>query len=218
MRFFKLLINKDMYDDENKKRGLTLVETLVAISILTIAVVGPLGIIAQALHTSYYIRDQMTAYYLAQEAIEYVRNIRDDQSIAITKSFLDNPDTPVDSTAWFNNVLFIDGNNNKPQISPYIGNIYSYSLVKSSTYGTYSFVDYNTPDYMKVKDGIYGTDALDGVPSQFKREIYFQRTNNTPGSDQAFVMVVNVYWKNGSTPAKLTLKEYFTNWASKTGL
>ena len=222
MRFFKLLINNTRRSGaEARKQGLTLVETLVAISILTIAVVGPLGIIAQALHTSYYTRDQMTAYYLAQEAIEYVRNIRDNQSIVITRDFLASPDTQISTDAWWAGVVSVSPSSGVPQITPYNTpdvNAYKYSLVRNDTTGAYSFVNYISVDYMKAKNGIFGTDATDGVPSQFQREIYFKRTTNTINDNQDFVMIVNVYWKNGSTPAKLTLKEYFTNWASKTGL
>lgn len=57
--------------------GFTLIETLVAISILLIAVAGPMVVVSQALTTSYYARDQITAFYLAQDAIEYIRNTKD---------------------------------------------------------------------------------------------------------------------------------------------
>lgn len=57
--------------------GFTLIETLVAISILLIAVAGPMVVVSQALTTSYYARDQITAFYLAQDAIEYIRNVKD---------------------------------------------------------------------------------------------------------------------------------------------
>jgi type II secretory pathway pseudopilin PulG len=55
----------------------TLIETLVAISILIMALVGPLSIAEQSLRSAYYSRDQVTAFYLAQEGIEYVRGVRD---------------------------------------------------------------------------------------------------------------------------------------------
>lgn len=60
-----------------RSRGFTLVETLVAISLLTLAIVAPITLTAQSLTTSYYARDQITAYYLAQEGIEVVRSVRD---------------------------------------------------------------------------------------------------------------------------------------------
>lgn len=58
-------------------KGFTLIETLVAISVLVMALVGPLTIAEQSLRSAYYSRDQITAFYLAQEGIEYVRAIRD---------------------------------------------------------------------------------------------------------------------------------------------
>jgi prepilin-type N-terminal cleavage/methylation domain-containing protein len=59
------------------RRGFTLVETMVAILILTIAITVVSSVTQSNLRTSYVSRDQMTAYFLAQEAMEYVRNIRD---------------------------------------------------------------------------------------------------------------------------------------------
>lgn len=61
----------------HKERGFTLIETLVAISVLTIAVVAPMTLTSQALSAAMYARDQITAFHLAQEAIEGVRSIRD---------------------------------------------------------------------------------------------------------------------------------------------
>lgn len=57
--------------------GFTLVETLVAISILLIAVVGPMSAISRSLMQMSIARDQMIAINLAQEGIEAVRQKRD---------------------------------------------------------------------------------------------------------------------------------------------
>ena len=58
-------------------RGFTLIETLVAISLLTVAIVVPMSLVTKSLSTAYYARDQVTAFHLAQEAIETVRHVRD---------------------------------------------------------------------------------------------------------------------------------------------
>lgn len=68
---------KQQKSARRQEGGFTILETLVAISILILAITAPLAIIAQALRSSYYARDQVTAYYLAQEAIEFLRNTRD---------------------------------------------------------------------------------------------------------------------------------------------
>ncbi|MDD4989024.1 MAG: prepilin-type N-terminal cleavage/methylation domain-containing protein [Candidatus Pacebacteria bacterium] len=72
-------------------RGFTLIETLVAISILMIAVIIPLSIVAGALQSSYYARDQITAAYLAQDAIEYIRSLRDGNAISISNGTSPSP-------------------------------------------------------------------------------------------------------------------------------
>ncbi|MFZ2887015.1 MAG: prepilin-type N-terminal cleavage/methylation domain-containing protein [Minisyncoccia bacterium] len=58
-------------------RGMTLVETLVAVSILSVAIVAPMTLTMQSLSAAYYARDQVIASNLAQEAIEAVRAVRD---------------------------------------------------------------------------------------------------------------------------------------------
>jgi prepilin-type N-terminal cleavage/methylation domain-containing protein len=65
----------------NKTEGFTLVESMVAISILSLAVTAPLLIAQKGIGSAIYSRDQITAFYLAQEAIEYVRNVRDTNRI-----------------------------------------------------------------------------------------------------------------------------------------
>jgi len=75
--------------------GFSLVEVLVAISILLIATVGPMTIAAQALKSAQYSREQNTAFFLAQEGIEAVILLRNEAGIAHTR----NP-ASVSSSAW----------------------------------------------------------------------------------------------------------------------
>lgn len=70
----------------SKEKGFTLIETFVAITILTIAIVAPMSLVARSLSISYYVRDEITASYLAQEGIEVVRNVRDSNLIDYLKN------------------------------------------------------------------------------------------------------------------------------------
>lgn len=65
------------------RRGMTLIETLVAISILAVAIVAPMSLTMQSLSSAYYARDQVIAFNLAQEAIESVRSVRDGNILRI---------------------------------------------------------------------------------------------------------------------------------------
>lgn len=68
------------------RKGFTLVETMVAISLLMIAIVPPMLLTVQSLSAAYYSRDQITAFYLAQEGLEEVHQIRDGQILLIAES------------------------------------------------------------------------------------------------------------------------------------
>jgi prepilin-type N-terminal cleavage/methylation domain-containing protein len=57
--------------------GFTLIETLVAVTLLVVAISGPMSLASQSLSAAFYARDQMTAFHLAQEAVEAVRSVRD---------------------------------------------------------------------------------------------------------------------------------------------
>lgn len=62
--------------------GFTLIETLVAIVILTTAIAGPLTIAAKSFMAATVVKDQITAFYLAQDAVEYIRFKRDTNRLA----------------------------------------------------------------------------------------------------------------------------------------
>ena len=64
-----------------KTRGFSLIEVLVAVSVLIISVTGTLSIIAREVSSAAIAKDQVVAFYLAQEALEYVRGVRDNNAI-----------------------------------------------------------------------------------------------------------------------------------------
>lgn len=63
------------------RQGFTLIETLVAVMILATAVGGPLSIAGRALNNSLVAKDQIIAFFLAQDAIEYVHFVRDTNTL-----------------------------------------------------------------------------------------------------------------------------------------
>ena len=64
-------------DTTKLNKGFTLVESLVAIAILLVAVVGPMSVIGGSLSQISTARDQAIAINLAQEGIEIARQRRD---------------------------------------------------------------------------------------------------------------------------------------------
>lgn len=82
-------------------RGFTLIETLVAVSVLLLSLAGPLTLAVQSLNSAYYARDQITAFYLAQEAVEYVRATRD-QNYLSGEAWLSGLDDCLDASCTVN--------------------------------------------------------------------------------------------------------------------
>ena len=70
-----------------KNKGFTMVETLVAVAILMISIAGPLTIAQKGLTAAIYARDQVIASFLAQDAMEFLKNVRDN-NIILGSSFL----------------------------------------------------------------------------------------------------------------------------------
>ncbi|MBI4155889.1 MAG: type II secretion system protein [Candidatus Zambryskibacteria bacterium] len=62
-------------------RGFTLVETLVAISILTMSIAATFTAVQSGIQSSTIAKDQVTAFWLAQEGMEFIRNIRDENAL-----------------------------------------------------------------------------------------------------------------------------------------
>ncbi len=80
---------------QQKNKGFTLIETLVAISILLLSISAPLTIASKGLSSSYFARDQIIAFYLAQDAVEYIRNTRDNNFLS--------------GSGWLNGFPDVDG-------------------------------------------------------------------------------------------------------------
>jgi hypothetical protein len=58
-------------------KGFTLMETIVAIFVITAGIIGVLALVTQTISSAIFSKDKLIAAYLGQEGIELVRNIRD---------------------------------------------------------------------------------------------------------------------------------------------
>lgn len=77
--------------------GFSLVETLVAITILLIVVVGPMTIISSATSSTNFSSEQVVANFLAQEGAELAQKARDD---LLLPQFLPMATPPPADAAW----------------------------------------------------------------------------------------------------------------------
>lgn len=71
-----------MEKNSAKNKGFTILELIVAIFVMTTGIIGAYIAVQAPLHYTGFYNTQLTAYYLAQEGVEIVRNIRDTNWVA----------------------------------------------------------------------------------------------------------------------------------------
>jgi prepilin-type N-terminal cleavage/methylation domain-containing protein len=73
---------KKLIHNSKANKGFTLIEALIAITILTFAITATFTAAQSGLSSAAESRDQIASFFLAQEAVEFVRNKRDTNSLA----------------------------------------------------------------------------------------------------------------------------------------
>ena len=68
-------------NNQQHNKAFTVVETLVAVSILSISILASFTAVQGGLQSSTTARDNITAFYLAQEAMEHIKNVRDENAL-----------------------------------------------------------------------------------------------------------------------------------------
>lgn len=89
------------------KKGFTLVEALVALSILIVGIISGFILVTKALYNVTIIQDRLTASFLAQEGIELVRQIRDTNYLKKLKGETNNWD---DGLNTGDNIVIVNTN------------------------------------------------------------------------------------------------------------
>lgn len=108
-----IIFNKRNLKRPNKK-GFTLLEVLMAIFILTVAVGASYILIQKTFLASALTQSKLIAYYIAQEGIENIRNIRDTNWL---NGAAWNEGIPGQQTE---NIYFMDGSESKFERTTYV--------------------------------------------------------------------------------------------------
>lgn len=186
---------------KNTQSGFTIIETLVAIFILLISITGPLSFAQSGLRASFVARDQVVAFYLAQDAIETVKNIRDNNSLNGDEWLADLEAAGCVSTN-------AGGQLNKPcEIQTVFENGPTKTLdtCPGGSPGVCDPMRYDTDDkeYRLSDDMSTGT-----VPSKFSRTIYIHKL-----TDNEVQIIVYVSWDTiFFADRRIIVQENIYNW------
>ena len=178
----------------NFKKGFTLLEALVAVSILMVAVVAPMTIAQKGLSSATYSKSQMIASYLAQDAIEYIKNVRD--QVSIRNSF--EWDKLWDSNESPNLFICLAPNPSDPGCEIDTNSGGGVGLVRSYTDGV----------LYKDADGFYGLDSVGTDKTIFTRKINITLNDDdldANGNEYEALVTVTVGWTGGNSVEVKTL-------------
>lgn len=183
----------------NPKSGFTLLETLVAILILMLAVAGPLTIAQKGLAAAQVAKNQTVAYYLAQDAMEYVRFVRDSNKLAGSPWLAGLDTTPNSHT---------NAGASGGQCVSAAGDSACYVDSRQDTTTYCGGATCTSRMYYNDSGGWFSNDTND-TPSIFTRTVVIKDISSTEAQ-----VSVTVSWTRpgGGTPPSVTLKENMFDW------
>ncbi len=179
---------------EKLNNGFTLLETLAAIAVFSFGILGPMALVSYSIHSASAAKDQTLVFYLAGEAMEYIRDVRDSNSLAGNNWLLGL------NQCQTSNGCVIDVNDINPsqRIQPFSGgNCNSGSLIRyNSATGQYNL-------------------AATGPSNQLTTFCRYATVKEDPlgtGRNYEALVTVTVTWSERSYTKTFVTQEYIYDW------
>ncbi len=200
MQYFTCKQNAVVQKEGAKKvhrKAFTLIETFVAVSVLMTALVGPLTISQKSLALSGYSRDKMTAYYLAQDAVEYIRGLRDDNA--------------KQGSTWSS---FVDLLSACQAANNQGGCQVNSSIAGGGPNAILPCGALCVPMNYNIETGLYTTEEVAStiVPSVFTRSVVISSPPYDPSFSRELFMTVKVTWKNDGIDQSYSVVQDLFDW------
>jgi prepilin-type N-terminal cleavage/methylation domain-containing protein len=170
--------------------GFTLVETLVAVSIFSVSVISLISFLGSSIANTNYAKNKIIATYLAQEGIEYIRNMRDTYVLYPANGGWNGFKTLISSCVSANGCGFD-----------------SSALPADSIFQCAGAPAGRCKLYLD--NGNYNTNSS-GVDSGFTRVILRELVGG--GGSEEVKIISTVSWNTGSTVHSVSFSENLFNW------
>jgi type II secretory pathway pseudopilin PulG len=172
---------------KSKEGGFTILESLVSTFILILVVTATFAATRSALSNSIFAKDQVAAFFLANEAVEYLRNTRDTNIIGGFDWLLGFSQNAADP-CYFGKACTIDATAN------------SGIFTSCSAPGSCPVLRRSSGSYL------YGYDAT-WTATNYRREVRL-----TQVSANEILATVTVTFSKGPISKTVTIKESIFNW------
>lgn len=210
------MIKKTFKKIHQNNKGFTIIESLVAIFILILSITGPMAFTQSGLRASFVSRDQITAFYLAQDAIEYIKNVRDNNSLLLLDVSVGND--PEDG--WLDgleNCIVTNADTDSGCTVDTLDEVIN-SCGSSSEDGCLGSDEDGSSDTPLKKTGDFGFLGIGtGENSIFSREIRIMPVDSVDIANANEVEItVIVRWNTNETigSRKIVVKESMFDWAT----
>lgn len=176
-------------------KGFTLVETLVAITILMLAMMGPFQAVQKGLLSSYVARDELIAASLAEEGLEFIRSRRD-------ANYLYNLAHPATPRSW---MYGMNGTSGAPNCFGASGCRVDPTILPTGTIANCSGA---CPVLRLTTSNVYThTNPVGSIPTRFTRTVQFTNVSATEVK-----VTVTMSWSTNKIPFTVQVTDTLHDW------
>ena len=184
---------------QKKHKGFTLIETFVAITIIAVSIVAPITLARLGVRSVSIARDQMTAYYLAVEALEYVQHVRHTNRMRLGPSWFSSGiadnyelDNCIDALGSTRHCYVDIESSSQPPLCGVLG---------ASSHSDCPLMEFDP------SDNSYGYTS--GTDTIFRRSINIVETT----VDEEAIVTARVSWNYGPLQRSVELREILKDWS-----
>ena len=194
-------------NDKNKRisgihtLGFTLVELLIAISVLALSILATFSAVSNNVKGQNFAEDQVIAYYLADEGIEYIRNVRDQNGIANIAAL----GSGGSQVSWLNGIAGQASDPCYPGKTCIVDSPLHTITSCNGGASTCPFLNINSTS------GLYGyTSGSPWVTTQFTRSITISPVNGSLSTEA--IVTCTVTWRTNGVTKNYVASEDITEW------
>lgn len=180
-------------------KGFTIVEALVAISILVIVISGGFVAVSNSLRNATLSKEQITAFFLAQEGMEAVRYQRDSNGLNSGSAWNEGL-TTTGAPCLAPRVCYVDATTLPDPTFVFCGN----------DWGTCPVIENNSSNHLY---------NYSGDPTPFRREVRITPLTGIPHIDDGNVLQVEVRvgWQHNNEDKEFVTSGLLYNWQKYEG-